>query len=85
MSRVSVSAVAVGLLTAALLSPQASAQQPSGSSTGSTVESDFYTPPSPLPALAPGALIRTEPSHLALSVPGIGGTLPGEATRIMYR
>lgn len=49
------------------------------------MESDFYTPPSPLPASAPGALIRTEPSHLALSVPGIGGTLPGEATRIMYR
>jgi pimeloyl-ACP methyl ester carboxylesterase len=54
-------------------------------STGSTVESDFYLPPSPLPAGAPGEVIRSEPSHLALSVPGIGGTLPGEATRIMYR
>ncbi|KQU37694.1 lipase family protein [Rhodococcus sp. Leaf233] len=54
-------------------------------STGSTVESDFYIPPSPLPAGAAGDVIRSEPSHLALSVPGIGGTLPGEATRIMYR
>ncbi|WP_256988733.1 lipase family protein [Rhodococcus sp. 05-2255-1e] len=54
-------------------------------STGSTVESDFYIPPNPLPAGAAGDVIRSEPSHLALSVPGIGGTLPGEATRIMYR
>ncbi|MDI6630722.1 MAG: lipase, partial [Rhodococcus sp. (in: high G+C Gram-positive bacteria)] len=54
-------------------------------STGSTVESDFYIPPSPLPAGSPGDVIRSEPSHLALSVPGIGGPLPGAATRIMYR
>jgi hypothetical protein len=54
-------------------------------STGSTVESDFYVPPNPLPDGSPGDLLRTEPSHLALSIPGIGGTLPGEATRIMYR
>ncbi|KQU55352.1 lipase [Rhodococcus sp. Leaf278] len=54
-------------------------------STGSTVESDFYIPPTPLPAGAPGDVIRSEPSHLALSVPGIGGPLPGAATRIMYR
>ncbi|WP_310380709.1 lipase family protein [Actinoplanes couchii] len=44
----------------------------------------FYTPPATLPA-ADGALIRTEPLPLALSLPGIDGTLPGRATRIMYK
>ncbi|MDZ7910523.1 MAG: lipase family protein [Rhodococcus sp. (in: high G+C Gram-positive bacteria)] len=68
-----------------MTNPIASAAPGSGSSTGSTVESDFYVPPSPLPAGSPGDVIRSEPSHLALSVPGIGGPLPGAATRIMYR
>ena len=40
----------------------------------------FYTPPSVLPS-ASGALIRTEALPLALSLPGITGTLPGRATR----
>ncbi|BBH70264.1 triacylglycerol lipase [Actinoplanes sp. OR16] len=44
----------------------------------------FYTPPATLPA-ADGALVRTEPLPLALSLPGITGTLPGTATRIMYK
>ncbi|GGN64019.1 triacylglycerol lipase [Actinoplanes lobatus] len=44
----------------------------------------FYTPPAVLPA-SNGTLIRTEPLKLALSLPGITGTLPGKATRIMYR
>lgn len=44
----------------------------------------FYTPPSTLPA-ANGALVKTEPLPLALSLPGITGPLPGRATRIMYR
>ncbi|MET8148797.1 lipase family protein [Actinoplanes sp. NPDC049668] len=44
----------------------------------------FYTPPATLPA-ENGALIRTEPLPLALSLPGIDGRLPGDATRIMYR
>ncbi|GIF13756.1 lipase family protein [Actinoplanes teichomyceticus] len=44
----------------------------------------FYTPPATLPA-ADGALVRSEPLRLALSLPGITGTLPGTATRIMYR
>jgi dienelactone hydrolase len=51
--------------------------------TASTVPS-FYTPPATLPA-ANGALVRTEPLPLALSLPGITGPLPGRATRIMYR
>ncbi|MEU4244918.1 lipase family protein [Actinoplanes sp. NPDC026619] len=44
----------------------------------------FYTPPATLPA-ANGALVRSEPLPLALSLPGIDSTLPGTATRIMYR
>ncbi|WP_235916030.1 lipase family protein [Antrihabitans cavernicola] len=45
----------------------------------------FYQPPVPLPPGAPGDVIRSEPSHLALSVPGGSGTFPANATRIMYR
>ncbi|OLT35694.1 lipase [Rhodococcus sp. CUA-806] len=85
VSRVLGAAIGAALLTATMATPSALAQPPSGSSTGSTVESDFYLPPSPLPAGSPGDLIRSEPSHLAISLPAIGGTLPGVATRIMYR
>ncbi len=84
-TRVIFSAVAVSAVLIGMTTPIASAAPGSGSSTGSTVESDFYVPPSPLPAGSPGDVIRSEPSHLALSVPGIGGPLPGAATRIMYR
>ncbi|OZD05059.1 lipase [Rhodococcus sp. 06-235-1A] len=79
--RVFGSAVAVAAVLIGVTAPAVSAAP----STGSTVESDFYVPPSPLPAGSPGDVIRSEPSHLALSVPGIGGPLPGAATRIMYR
>ncbi|GAB2871222.1 alpha/beta fold hydrolase [Streptomyces deserti] len=44
----------------------------------------FYTPPATLPAQN-GALVRSEPLPLALSLPGIDGPLPGRATRLMYR
>lgn len=46
----------------------------------------FYDPPPDLPATA-GALVRSEPMRLAVSVRTDGGTrsLPGTATRIMYR
>ncbi|MEV6174150.1 lipase family protein [Streptomyces sp. NPDC051954] len=44
----------------------------------------FYNPPASLPT-ANGALIRSEPLHLALSLPGLNGPLPGEATRLMYK
>ncbi|MCZ4520028.1 lipase [Rhodococcus ruber] len=79
--RVFGSAVAVAAVFIGVTAPTVSAAP----STGSTVESVFYLPPSPLPAGSPGDVIRSEPSHLALSVPGIGGPLPGAATRIMYR
>ncbi|MET9386676.1 alpha/beta fold hydrolase [Streptomyces sp. NPDC002928] len=44
----------------------------------------FYNPPATLPA-ADGTLIRSEPLPLALSLPGLSGTLPGTATRLMYK
>ncbi len=77
--------IGAAIVAATVVTPLASAQPSAGSSTGSTGESDFYLPPNPLPAGSPGDVLRTEPSPLALSVPGIGGTLPGNATRIMYR
>ncbi|MET3421523.1 dienelactone hydrolase [Actinoplanes tereljensis] len=45
---------------------------------------DFYTPPAALPA-ANGSLVRAEPLALALSLPGINSSLPGSATRVMYK
>jgi dienelactone hydrolase len=44
----------------------------------------FYNPPATLPA-ADGALVRSEPLPLALTLPGIDGPLPGTATRLMYK
>ncbi|MFI5550210.1 lipase family protein [Streptomyces sp. NPDC051738] len=44
----------------------------------------FYNPPATLPT-ANGMLIRSEPLPLALSLPGLGGPLPGRATRLMYK
>jgi len=44
----------------------------------------FYDPPATLPA-ADGTLVRSEPLPLALSLPGLDGTLPGTATRLMYK
>jgi pimeloyl-ACP methyl ester carboxylesterase len=44
----------------------------------------FYNPPASLPA-ADGALVRSEPLTLALSLPGVDGPLPGTATRLMYK
>ncbi|MFG1775358.1 lipase family protein [Micromonospora sp. NPDC049051] len=45
----------------------------------------FYNPPAELPATN-GALIRSEPLPLGLSIPGLDGRpMPGTATRLMYR
>jgi dienelactone hydrolase len=46
---------------------------------------DFYIPPTPLPSGSNGDLIRTGPSVLVPSVPGVNGQFPGTATRLMYR
>lgn len=64
---------------------------PAAGATGSTLSDSpagqrieqFYVPPAALPQ-QPGRIIRSEPSHLAWSVPGTGAPYPGEATRIMY-
>lgn len=49
------------------------------------VSAGFYDPPAELPE-ADGALVRTEPLPLALSLPSVGGKqLPGTATRLMYK
>ncbi|MET9906943.1 alpha/beta fold hydrolase [Streptomyces sp. NPDC006476] len=45
---------------------------------------EFYNPPATLPS-ADGALVRSEPLPLALSLPGVNGPLPGTATRLMYK
>ncbi|WP_405888128.1 lipase family protein [Streptomyces sp. NBC_01136] len=44
----------------------------------------FYNPPATLPA-ADGALVRSEPLPLAVSLPSLHGPLPGRATRLMYK
>ncbi|MFE6287136.1 lipase family protein [Streptomyces sp. NPDC057877] len=44
----------------------------------------FYTPPATLPE-ANGALVRSEPLPLAISLPTLGGPFPGKATRLMYK
>lgn len=63
--------------------PAAAADASDVVSRGVTIPA-FYTPPTNLPA-ANGALIRSEPLPLALSLPGLDGPLPGTATRIMYK
>jgi len=74
-------AAVVGLGLAALPAAAASADTVSR---GITIPA-FYSPPAQLPA-ENGALVRTEPLPLALSLPGLDGRpLPGRATRIMYK
>lgn len=80
-----------GLITATALSlvfagvqavPAGAAEAPAAPG---GVSSGFYDPPAELPE-ADGALVRTEPLPLALSLPSIGGQqLPGTATRMMYK
>lgn len=45
----------------------------------------FYTPPNPLPDIAPGELVRTEPSRLVLEPSGRLGVIEATGTRVMYR
>ncbi|CAL9643817.1 lipase family protein [Streptomyces sp. enrichment culture] len=66
----------------ALAAPAATAADPVVSR-GVTLPA-FYTPPATLPA-ANGALVRSEPLPLALSLPSLDGPLPGRATRLMYK
>jgi hypothetical protein len=73
-------ALAVTTATAATTAATASGEVVSR---GVTIPA-FYDPPATLPA-ADGTLVRSEPLPLALSLPGLDGTLPGTATRLMYK
>ncbi|MGW1013662.1 lipase family protein [Streptomyces termitum] len=76
-------AVCVGLSAAPASSAGTDAPGPVVSR-GVTIPA-FYTPPAELPG-ENGALIRTEPMPLGLSIPGLDGRpMPGTATRLMYR
>ncbi|MEV5815065.1 lipase family protein [Streptomyces mutabilis] len=83
-------AIAVALALGAQAVPAAAADGTSaGPATATEVSRGieipaFYTPPASLPE-ADGALVRSEPLRLALSLPSLGGPLPGRATRLMYK
>ncbi|MEV4048969.1 triacylglycerol lipase, partial [Streptomyces sp. NPDC049744] len=80
--RMLAAAIAAALALGAQAVPAAAADSPADDAATTTTTSRgieipaFYTPPSALPG-ADGALIRSEPLPLALSLPGIDGPLPG--------
>ncbi|WIM92771.1 lipase family protein [Actinoplanes oblitus] len=76
--------IAAALLAATIAGAGSAAPAAQAAESRGVTIPDFYTPPATLPA-DNGALIRTEPLPLALSLPGIDSPLPGRATRIMYR
>lgn len=85
--RLGAAAVCVAVaVTASILSAGAAAAADDGTATVSrgVAVPAFYDPPQSLPATN-GALVRTEPMRLGLSLPGLAGPLPGKATRVMFR
>ncbi len=78
--------IAIGLASLALPSAHADpTPDPRGGQQSATPFGEaFYQPPSPLPKAAAGTILRSEKYTLALSVPGQGGQVPANATRIMY-
>ncbi|MCR8693132.1 lipase family protein [Rhodococcus pyridinivorans] len=56
-----------------------------GTATTAGAETDFYLPPEPLPTGAPGDVLRTAPSDLALRAPVAEGVFPGQGTKLLYR
>ncbi|MDN3354865.1 lipase family protein [Actinomadura sp. DC4] len=85
MTRLPTVAAAVAACVGLAVAPaSASVASPGEVSRGVTIPA-FYDPPATLPS-ANGALIRTEPLPLGLSLPGLDGRpMPGTATRLMYR
>ncbi|EGX58427.1 secreted protein [Streptomyces zinciresistens K42] len=81
---------ACALAVAAFLGAQAPPASAAGAAPEPTVSRGvpippFYRPPATLPT-ADGALVRTEPLPLAVSLTGLDGRpLPGTATRLMYK
>jgi hypothetical protein len=83
-ARLLAAAVTAAACAVATAAPASAAGTQPVVSRGVTVPA-FYTPPAELPS-GNGALIRTQPLPLGLSLPGLDGRpLPGEATRLMYR
>jgi hypothetical protein len=83
-TRLLAAAVTVAACLGAQALPAAAATAPAGEVSRGVEIPAFYTPPAELPA-ADGALVRSEPLPLALSLPSLHGPLPGTATRIMYK
>ncbi|MFE7757406.1 lipase family protein [Streptomyces sp. NPDC057429] len=86
--RLAAAAVAAAACVAACAVPAHASPVATGSepvvSRGVTIPA-FYDPPAELPS-ADGALVRTQPLPLGLSLPGLDGRpLPGTATRLMYK
>ena len=54
-----------------------------GASSGPVGAADFYTPPTPMPKLGPGSVVRAEPSVDAV-IPGTPAVVDAEVTRLMY-
>jgi alpha-beta hydrolase superfamily lysophospholipase len=83
--------LAATALAVAAVTPAALAAPATAADNDTTVVSrgvqipEFYNPPASLPE-GNGALVRTEPLPLGagLSIPGVG-SLPGTATRVMYK
>ena len=82
--RMLAAAVAAALALGAQAVPAAAADGPAPVVSRGVEIPAFYIPPATLPD-ADGALIRSEPLRLALSLPSLGGPLPGRATRLMYK
>ncbi|MGH3349144.1 MAG: lipase family protein [Nocardioides sp.] len=85
-TRVLALALAVAAVSPASLYSPASAADSETNVVSRGVEiPEFYNPPADLPG-ADGELVRTEPLPLGagLSIPGVG-SLPGTATRVMYK
>ncbi|WP_406813499.1 lipase family protein [Mycobacterium sp. M23085] len=76
---------AVALLAAAALLVWPAVTTPAVASADESQYETFYTPPDPLPDLAAGDLIRSEPSRLVLEPSGQLGAYVATGTRIMYR
>ncbi|MGW0931674.1 lipase family protein [Streptomyces sp. NPDC002644] len=77
--------VALACVGAQTAVAQAAPAAPAASSASAAeAASDFYTPPASLPGRN-GAVVRSEPLPLAISLPTLGGPFPGRATRLMYR
>lgn len=85
-TRPALAAVAVALLATALTTATATATpaapQPTATQATPPPQDDpFYTPPDPLPDVAPGTVLRSRP----IDVSANGISVPGKAWQVLYR